>query len=48
MSQNKALLMRSLVNLKLQDGTSVMEHKSEFQKLVNRMASVDLQYGNVT
>ena len=34
-SQNKALLMRRLVNLKLQRETTVAEHTSEFQSLVN-------------
>ena len=29
-ARNKALLMRRLVNLKLQSGTSVAEHTSEF------------------
>ncbi|GFY85309.1 hypothetical protein Acr_04g0000470 [Actinidia rufa] len=32
-SRNKALLMRRLVNLKLQRETTVAEHKSEFQNL---------------
>ena len=43
-SRNKALLMRRLVNLKLQRGTTVAEHTSEFQNLVNQLASVDLQF----
>ena len=34
-SRNKALLMRRLVHLKLQRGTTVAEHTSEFQNLVN-------------
>ena len=34
-SQNKALLMRRLVNLKLKRGTTEVEHTSEFQNLVN-------------
>ncbi|GFZ13815.1 thioesterase superfamily protein [Actinidia rufa] len=43
-SQNKALLMRRLVNLKLQRETTVAEHTSEFQSLVNQLTSVDLQF----
>ncbi|GFY87494.1 hypothetical protein Acr_05g0011330 [Actinidia rufa] len=42
-SRNKALLMRRLVNLKLQRGT-VAEHTSEFQNLVNQLASIDLYF----
>ncbi|GFY87492.1 hypothetical protein Acr_05g0011310 [Actinidia rufa] len=42
-SRNKALLMRRLVNLKLQRGT-VAEHTSEFQNLVNQLASIDLHF----
>ena len=43
-SRNKALLMRRLVNLKLQRETTVAEHTSEFQNLVNQLTSVDLQF----
>ncbi|GFY91260.1 hypothetical protein Acr_07g0014560 [Actinidia rufa] len=43
-SQNKALLMRRLVNLKLQRETTVAEHTSEFQNLVNQLTNVDLQF----
>ncbi|PSS07650.1 Endonuclease [Actinidia chinensis var. chinensis] len=42
-SRNKALLMRRLVNLKLQRGT-MAEHTSEFQNLVNQLASIDLYF----
>ncbi|GFZ19756.1 hypothetical protein Acr_28g0004610 [Actinidia rufa] len=45
-SRNKALLMRRLVNLKLQRETTVAEHTSEFQNLVNQLTSVDLQFDN--
>ncbi|GFY97925.1 hypothetical protein Acr_12g0004660 [Actinidia rufa] len=41
-SRNKALLMRRLVNLKLQRETTLAEHTSEFQSLVNQLTSVDL------
>ena len=34
-SRNKTLLMRRLVNLKLQRETTMAEHTSEFQNLVN-------------
>ncbi|GFY99659.1 hypothetical protein Acr_13g0010590 [Actinidia rufa] len=43
-SRNKALLIRRLVNLKLQRETTVAEHTSEFQSLVNQLTSVDLQF----
>ncbi|GFZ05353.1 hypothetical protein Acr_17g0009250 [Actinidia rufa] len=43
-SRNKVLLMRRLVNLKLQRETTVAEHTSEFQSLVNQLTSVDLQF----
>ncbi|GFZ08300.1 hypothetical protein Acr_20g0001080 [Actinidia rufa] len=43
-SRNKALLMRRLVNLKLQRETTVAEHTSEFQSLVNQLTSVDLEF----
>ncbi|GFS34657.1 phytosylfokine-alpha receptor 2 [Actinidia rufa] len=36
--------MRRLVNLKLQRETTVAEHTSEFQNLVNQLTSVDLQF----
>ncbi|GFZ18508.1 phytochrome and flowering time regulatory protein [Actinidia rufa] len=36
--------MRRLVNLKLQRETTVAEHTSEFQSLVNQLTSVDLQF----
>ncbi|GFY88754.1 hypothetical protein Acr_06g0006940 [Actinidia rufa] len=43
-SQNKVLLMRRLVSLKVQRRTTVAEHMSEFQNLVNQFANVDLQF----
>ena len=33
--QNKAFIVRNLVNLKLKEGKSIVEHLSEFQDLVN-------------
>ncbi|KAF7152746.1 hypothetical protein RHSIM_Rhsim01G0149800 [Rhododendron simsii] len=43
-SRNKALLMRRLVNLKLKSGNSVAVHSSEFQNLVNQLASVGMKF----
>ncbi|CAA0831538.1 Unknown protein [Striga hermonthica] len=37
-ARNKALLMRRLVDMKLKSGTSIAEHTSEFQSLVNQDA----------
>ena len=45
-ARNKALLMRRLVNLKLRGGTSVAEHTSEFQSLVNQLYTVELKLGD--
>ena len=45
---NKTLLIRRVVNLKLQSGTSVAEHMSDFHNLVNQLASVNLQYEDET
>lgn len=36
--------MRRLVNLKLRSGNSIAGHTSEFQSLVNQLASVDLKF----
>ena len=41
-ARNKALLMRRLVNLKLKHETSVAEHTSEFQSLINQLSSVEM------
>ena len=40
--RNKALLMRRLVNLKLKSRCSVAKHISEFQSLINQLASIEL------
>ena len=45
-ARNKALLIRRLVNLKLKSGTSVAEHTSEFQNLVNQLSTVALTLGD--
>ena len=45
-ARNKALLMRRLVNMKLKSGTSVAEHTSEFQSLVNQLSSVEMPLGD--
>lgn len=42
-SRNKALLMRRLVNLKLRSGKKVAVHTSEFQSLVNQLASANMK-----
>ncbi|GMP97319.1 hypothetical protein CsSME_00045620 [Camellia sinensis var. sinensis] len=41
-TQNKALVMRRLVNLKLKNGMSVAEHTSEFKNLVNQLAIIKM------
>ncbi|XP_048323873.2 retrovirus-related Pol polyprotein from transposon TNT 1-94 [Ziziphus jujuba] len=45
-ARNKALLLKRLVHLTLQSGTSVAEHTSEFQSLVNQLSAVDYQLGD--
>lgn len=40
--QNKASLIRRLVNLKHRDGRSVSEHLSDFQELVNQLSTMKL------
>ena len=47
-SRNKAFLVRKLMNLKLQRGTTMAEHTSEFQNFVNQLANIDLQFENET
>ena len=47
-ARNKALIMRRLVNLKLSSGTSVAEHTSEFQSLINQLSSVEMELGDET
>ena len=41
-AQNKGFVARKLVNLKLKEGRSVVEHLSEFQDLVNQMVTMKL------
>ncbi|KAL5794502.1 hypothetical protein ACOSP7_003096 [Xanthoceras sorbifolium] len=41
-AQNKANLMRRLVNLKYKDGNSVSEHMSEFQGIVDQLNSMKM------
>ncbi|CAH9062481.1 unnamed protein product [Cuscuta epithymum] len=45
-ARNKALLMRRLVNMKLKSGTSVAEHTSQFQSLVNQLSCVEMPLGD--
>ena len=47
-SQNKALLMRRLMNLNLKKWTTVAEHTNEFQNLVNQLVSGYLQFEDET
>ena len=41
-AQNKAFLIRRLVNLKFRDGNSVAEHLSDFQSLINQLATMKM------
>lgn len=41
-AQNKASLIRRLVNLKYKDGRSVIEHLNDFQGLVNQLTTMKL------
>ncbi|KAF7115099.1 hypothetical protein RHSIM_RhsimUnG0064500 [Rhododendron simsii] len=41
-AQNKASLIRRLVNLKYKDGRSVAEHMSDFQGLINQLSTMKL------
>ena len=41
-AQNKTFIARKLVNLKLKEGKSIVEHLSEFQDLVNQMVTMKL------
>ena len=41
-AQNKVFLIRKLVNLKFKDGNSVAEHLSDFQSIVNQLATMKM------
>ena len=41
-SLNKAFLIRKLVNLKYKDGSSVAEHLSSFQNMVNQLTTMEI------
>jgi len=41
-AQNKAFMIRRLVNLKYKDGKSVTEHLSNFQGLLNELSTMKL------
>ena len=45
-TQNKASIARKLVNLKLKEGKSIVDHLSEFQDLVNQMVTMKLVIDN--
>ncbi|RVX19016.1 Retrovirus-related Pol polyprotein from transposon TNT 1-94 [Vitis vinifera] len=42
-AQNKAFMIRKLVNLKYKDGNSVLEHLSNFQGLLNELSTMKLE-----
>ena len=42
-AQNKATLIRRLVNLKYKNGHSVAEHTSDFQGLVNQLNAMKMK-----
>ncbi|BFG34853.1 hypothetical protein CerSpe_211270 [Prunus speciosa] len=41
-TQNKASIIRRLVNLKYKDGRSVTEHLSDFQGLINQLTNMQM------
>lgn len=45
-ARNKALLMRRLVNMKVKNETSIAEHTSEFQNMVNQLSCVEMPLGD--
>ncbi|KAA8518002.1 hypothetical protein F0562_015476 [Nyssa sinensis] len=45
---NKACLMRRLINLKLKNESSIAEHTSEFQSLVNQLATAKMDLDDET
>ena len=45
-AQNKVLLIRRLVNLKLKSGYSMAKRTSEFQDLINQFTSVKMKLDN--
>ena len=42
-AQNKAFMIRKLVNMKYKDGTSVAEHLSSFQDVVNQVLNMNIK-----
>ena len=42
-AQNKAFMIRRLVNLKYKDGNSVAKHLSNFQGLLNELSTMKLE-----
>lgn len=46
-AQNKALVMRRLVNLKLKNGVSIAEHTNDFPNLVNQLATIKMTLDDV-
>ena len=41
-ANNKAFLIRKLVNLKFKEGTSITEHLSEMQVIVNQLSTMKM------
>ena len=41
-AQNKASVIRRLVNLKYKDGRNVAEHLNDFQGLINQLATMNM------
>ena len=44
--QNKALLVKRLVNLRYKEGSSMSEHLSEFQDVVNQLTNLEIDLGD--
>ena len=43
---NKVFLIRQLVNLKMKEGGSVTDHVNEFNSIISRLISVDIEFEN--
>jgi len=44
--QNKALLVKRLVNLRYKEGSNMAEHLSEFQDVVNQLTNLEIDLGD--
>ena len=45
-AQNKAFLVKRLVNLIYKEGSSMFEHLSEFQDVVNQLTNLEIDFGD--